>query len=60
MKVDFQKCRGSYPNLSAGFASEDRRREKQLTACSFDASHVKHIEHNVFHNFLISVQAPGP
>ena len=43
MKVDFQKWRGEYPNLSAGFASEDRRRGKLLTACSLDTSYGENI-----------------
>ena len=38
MKVDFEKCRGSYPNLSAGFASDDRTRGKQWSACFLDIS----------------------
>ena len=30
-----------FQNLSAGFASDERRREKQLNACSFDSSYGK-------------------
>ena len=33
MKFDFQKWRGEYPNLSAGFASDDRIRES--IECTF-------------------------